>query len=275
MNGKLVRKSFGRGSSARADAVAWVEKARTIRRTGEGVLPTTAKRPVLTTVEVAVLGDADAITVGKLCDEFLQYVRAHPEEYRDQVNPPKRIAEIKKVFGERNAKKLKCPEVEDWLDEIQEDRELANATINKMRGSFSMIYKHGKRKDLVSVNPAADVPLRDVGQGIERFLSADEEKRLRKVLQRHIDTHDPVEHPELRKQAIHRLLEFEVSLKSGMRRSEQYNLQWGEVDFDRRIMRLRKTKNGKPRNAFIIDDVAAALKQLRELDLVRRDRSGS
>lgn len=275
VNGKLVRKSFGRGSSARADAIAWVEKARTIRRTGEGVLPTTAKRPVLTTAEVAVLGDADAITVGKLCDEFLQYVRAHPEEYRDQVNPPKRIAEIKKVFGERNAKKLKCPEVEDWLDEIQEDRELANATINKMRGTFSMIYKHGKRKDLINVNPAADVPLRDVGQGIERFLSAEEEERLRKVLQRHIDTHDPVEHPEMRKQAIHRLLEFEVSLKSGMRRSEQYNLRWGDVDFDRRIMRLRKTKNGKPRNAFIIDDVAAALKQLRELDLERRDRSGS
>lgn len=275
VNAKLVRKSFGRGSSARADAIAWVEKARTIRRTGEGVLPTTAKRPVLTTAEVAVLGDADAITVGKLCDEFLQYVRAHPEEYRDQVNPPKRIAEIKKVFGERNAKKLKCPEVEDWLDEIQEDRELANATINKMRGTFSMIYKHGKRKDLINVNPAADVPLRDVGQGIERFLSAEEEERLRKVLQRHIDTHDPFEHPELRKQAIHRLLEFEVSLKSGMRRSEQYNLQWGDVDFDRRIMRLRKTKNGKPRNAFIIDDVAAALKQLRELDLERRDRSGS
>jgi site-specific recombinase XerD len=40
-------------------------------------------------------------------------------------------------------------------------------------------------------------------------------------------------------------------------------------------MRLRKTKNGKPRNAFIIDDAAKALKQLRELDLERRDRSGN
>ena len=70
---------------------------------------------------------------------------------------------------------------EAWFDEIQEDRELANATINKMRGTFSMIFKHGKRKDLVNVNPAADVPLRDVGHGIvERFLSADEEKRLPK-----------------------------------------------------------------------------------------------
>ena len=79
-----------------------------------------------------------------------------------------------------------------------------------------MLYKHGRRRDLVEVNPAADVPLRDVGQGIERFLSIEEEKRLRDVLQRSIDSHDPIMQPELRKQAIHRLLEFEVSLKSGI-----------------------------------------------------------
>ena len=57
--GKLVRKSFGRGPRGRAEAIAWVEKARTIRRTGEGLLPTTAKRPVLTTAEVSVLGRSE------------------------------------------------------------------------------------------------------------------------------------------------------------------------------------------------------------------------
>ncbi len=275
VSGKLVRKSFGLGPRGRAAATAWVEKARTIKRTGEGLLPTTAKRPVLTTAEVAVLGNANAITVGKLCDEFERYVKAHPEEYRDQINPPKRIAEIKAMFGARDAAKLKSSEIEDWLDAIQEERHLANATINKMRGTFSMVYKHGKRKDLVDANPAVDVPLRDVGNGVERFLSAEEESRLRRVLQRNIDAHSPKSHPELRKQAIHRLLEFDVSLKSGMRRSEQYNLRWGDVDFERRIMRLRQTKNGKPRNAFMIDDVVDALRRLRDLDLERRDRSSS
>ncbi|HTD54994.1 MAG TPA: site-specific integrase [Silvibacterium sp.] len=272
----LIRKSFGRGPKGRAEAIAWVEKARTIKRTGEGVLPKTARRPVLTTAEVAVLGNPEAVTVSRLCDEFLKYVKAHPEEYRDQVYPLRRIAEIRKKFGDREATVVKASEIEDWLDEIQKERELANATVNKLRGTFSMIYKHGLRKDLIegAVNPALAVPLRDVGHGIiERFLTEDEEKRLRGVLQRAINSHDPITQPELRKQAIHRLLEFEVSLKSGMRRAEQYNLRWGDVDFDRRIMRLRNTKNGRPRNAFIIDDVAAALKQVRDLDLERRDRS--
>ena len=190
--------------------------------------------------------------------------------------PSRRVAEIRKKFGDCEATTMKASEIEDWIDEVQRKRELANATANKLRGTFSMIYKHGQRKDLIEggVNPALAVPLRDVGHGIiERFLTEDEEKRLRKVLQRAIDSHDPTRQPELRKQAIHRVLEFEVSLKSGMRRAEQYSLRWGDVDFDRRIMRLRKTKNGRPRNAFIIEDVAAALKQVRDLDLERRDRS--
>jgi integrase len=278
VDGKLVRKSFGRGPKGRADAIAWVEKARTIKRTGEGVLPKTARKPVLTTAEVAVLGNPEAVTVDRLCDEFLKYVKAHPEEYRDQVYPSRRIVEIRRKFGDREATTMRASEIEGWLDEVQEKRELANATVNKLRGTFSMIYKHGLRKDLIEggVNPALAVPLRDVGYGIiERFLTDDEEKRLRAVLRRAIDSHDAIKQPELRKQAIHRLLEFEVSLKSGMRRAEQYNLRWGDVDFDRRIMRLLKTKNGRPRNAFIIDDVAKALKQLRDLDLERRDRSGT
>lgn len=271
VNGKLVRKRFGRGSAARKEAVDWVEKARTIRRTGEGVLPPTAKRPVLTTAEVAVLGDTGGIKVEKLCDEFMAYIKRHPEEYRDQKNPPVRIAKIKVAFGDRTASGLKSAEIEDWLDEVQEEGELANATINKLRGTFSMIFQHGKRKDLIDVNPAADVPLRDVGHGIERYLSEMEEKRLRDVLQRAIDSLDPIRQPILRKHAIQRRIEFDFALKTGVRRSEQFNLTWADVDLKRRIMRLRVTKNGKPRNAFIIDDVAADIELLKEMKISRRD----
>ena len=133
-----------------------------------------------------------------------------------------------------------------------------------------MLYKHGKRKGLVAVNPAEDVPLKDTGNGIERFLSLEEERRLRTVINADIAACDPVKHPELRKQAIHRMMEFDVSIRSGMRRSEQYNLRWPDVDFDRRIMRLRMTKTGKARNAFIIEDVKKALLILKDLDVHRR-----
>ena len=266
-DGKLVRKSFGKDRQA---AVEWAEKARTIRRTGDGVLPATAKRHPRTNEELERMGGSD-VNLAELCDDFERYVLTHPDEYRDQKNPPRRIQEIKKAFGERPASGIRTEEIEDWLDAVQEDRELANATLNKLRGTFSKIYRHGKRRGKVAVNPAGEAELRPVSDGIERFLSIEEEKRLRAVLQADIDTH--ANHPELRKQAIHRMVELDVSLRSGMRKSEQFNLRWSDVDFDRRIMRLRKTKNGKPRNAFIIEDVAAALRTLKELGLSRRGRT--
>jgi site-specific recombinase XerD len=156
------------------------------------------------------------------------------------------------------------------LGGVQQDRELANGTINKLRGTFSMLYKHGKRKGLTDVNPAEDVHLKDTGNGIERFLSLDDERNLRAVLTRNIEARDPEKHPDLRKQAIERMIEFDVSIRSGLRRSEQYNLRWPDVEFDRKIMRLRMTKNGKPRNAFIIEDMKRALLRLKNLDVHQR-----
>jgi site-specific recombinase XerD len=258
--GKLVRKSFG---ADRRAAVDWVDEARVTRRTG--TLPTSAKPKREIPVEIE-----RTVSVSRLCAEYSKYIRDHLDEYRDQKNPPRRIRDIRRAFWGREAAGVTAPEIEEWLAGVQEDGDLANATINKLRGTFSVLYKHGKRRGLVDVNPAEDVPLRDPGNGIERFLSLDEERRLREVINRDIAACDPERHPELRKQAIHRLIEFEVSIRSGMRRSEQYNLRWPDVDFDRRIMRLRMTKNGKPRNAFIIEDVRKALLTLKALDAHRR-----
>ena len=263
-DGKLVRKRFGYDRKA---AVACVEKARTIRRNNAAELPATAiPHKQKTTKE----SEAPAVTVGQLCDEFLKCVKSHPNEYRDQKNPPRRIEQVRSKFGKRSAETLKSSEIEEWLDSVQEDREVSNATINKLRGTFSMLYKQGKRKDLVDGSPAADVPLRDIGETIERFLSTAEEKRLRAVLDADIEAH--AEHRVLRGEAIERLLEFDISLRSGMRKSEQYNLCWSDIDYKRKIMRLRKAKNGKPRNVFMIEDTIRALKQLHEIYLRRADR---
>ena len=48
-DGKLVRKSFGKN---RAAAIAYVEKARTLKRSGEGFVPSTAKSSPKTKIEL-------------------------------------------------------------------------------------------------------------------------------------------------------------------------------------------------------------------------------
>jgi len=78
INGKLVRKSFGRN---RAAAVNYVEKARTLRRSGKGIVPETAKRLVLTIPELEVLGGS--VTINDLCDDYLKHVQGRPDLFKD------------------------------------------------------------------------------------------------------------------------------------------------------------------------------------------------
>lgn len=135
----------------------------------------------------------------------------------------------------------------------------------QVAGTVSKIYRHARRRNLTEANPEAHVPLRKIGNVSERFLSAAEETRLRKVLQDDIDSHEA--HPELRKEAVERLVEFKVSILTGMRKGEQYNLRWSDVDFERGIMRLRLTKNGRPRKAYMIEEVARFCKLPQDLKL--------
>ena len=100
-DGKKVRKAFGRD---RAAAIAYLEKARTLKRTGEGMVPSTAKKAILTLAEVAAHKEAQAsIPLSVLCDGLLDQIQSRPEEYKDQLNPPHRISVIKKAFGDRPA----------------------------------------------------------------------------------------------------------------------------------------------------------------------------
>lgn len=53
---------------------------------------------------------------------------------------------------------------------------------------------------------------------------------------------------------------FVVSVYTGMRWGEQYSLEWSQVDFKRKIIRLTKTKNGSARNVPINSVALEALK---------------
>src|ERR1700729_2434317 len=77
MNGKLVRKSFG---SDRNAAVAYVEKARTLKRSGGGIVPATARRALQTFAEMAVVGGTT--TVAELCDDLERHIQKNPTSYK-------------------------------------------------------------------------------------------------------------------------------------------------------------------------------------------------
>jgi integrase len=82
-----------------------------------------------------------------------------------------------------------------------------------------------------------------------RWLSDEEEKRLRAVMAKHYPAHMP---------------ELVISLGTGMRLTEQYQLRWKSVDFKRREVRLSTTKNYSGRAIPMNSEVFSAFEQLRK-----------
>ena len=97
-------------------------------------------------------------------------------------------------------------------------------------------------------DPAARIRRKTESNGRVRFLSDDEEARLRKAIEHRFPEFLP-----------HLLL----SLHTGMRMSEQYGLRWNQVDLERRQIHLRKTKNGDPRTIPLNAVALGALQALK------------
>jgi site-specific recombinase XerD len=265
-HGVDVRKSFGRD---RAAAVAYLEKARTLKRSGEGIVPTTAKKPILTMAEVAAHKEAeDSILLADLCDGLLKQIKDRPREYKDQLNPPHRIGVIKAAFEFRSAANIKAHEISDWFRSLP----VAEATQNRYRAVFSAIYAYGMKRDLVSFNPVRATDPVPVDNGVIRYLLPSEEERIRKVLQEDVDACGP-RNEQLKKHMIHRICEFDVALDTGMREGEQYDVLWPDVTYEIKECTARDTKNGTSRQVHLTKRAIKALRTVEEMGLERKRRS--
>lgn len=257
INGKLVRKKIG----TRQQAIDHLDKVRFLRTSGEGVVATSAKQYTRTKQELADYGEG-GITIQKLGDEYLAYIQGedNPDRPLDQQNPPQRIRAIQAAFGDRPASSLKAYEISDWLKSLKRSA----GTLNRYRSTFSAIYRYAKERDKVRVNPVRDFSQFTVTLPKPRFLTVDEERRLRTVLHRWVE--ECPEHYRLTKLLLRmHPIELTVAIGTGMRKGNQYRLRWEDCDFSRKEIHLPRTKNGASHTIPMIDDVYKALRELRTI----------
>jgi len=264
LHGHLVRKMIGQKDKA----IEYLDKVRYIRSSGNGSVPTSAKQTARTDKEIKT--EVSGVTVADLCDLILKHIQnpRQAHKYKDQANPPRRLGQIKREFGNRLASDLKPHEISNWLDGM----DTAPATRNRLKTTLSAAYRYGMRQGKVSVNPARDVASEPVGEGIIRALSSAQEQRLRKVLQDDVDACGPTK-PTLKERAQHHIYELDVALGMGLRRGEQYNLPWPDVDIDEKKITVRNTKTGVDRVIYMNDAVLKAFKGLKALSLHRKRKS--
>jgi integrase len=224
-NGALHREKVGRKS----DALALYQKRKSEIRAG-AKLPENMRRA--------------SIRFGQLAEDIRGYSEKH---HRDRGHIESRLKRILPDFEIRLADQIKPEDIDGW---IARNTDTA-ATANRYRALFSLIFREALRNGKVTGNPARLVRLRHENNGRIRFLTDDEEKRLRKAITKQFPEHLP---------------ELSVSLGTGMRLSEQYSLTWEQIDFARKEINLEQTKNGSARTIPMNSDVLQAFEILHEMD---------
>ena len=106
----------------------------------------------------------------------------------------------------------------------------APATVNRWRARLSLIFRLALREGQLTANPCAQVQQLPEHNVRERYLTQDEETRLREVVAR--------EYP-------HRVPDLDIALHTGLRMSEQYKLQWSDVDLGLGVVTIRHSKGSK------------------------------
>ena len=152
------------------------------------------------------------------------------------------------VFGKIPAGKISKQDIQRWLQQQTDKRGWKPGTRNRWQACFSLIFRIGLDNDKIQINPASRIKRKTENNGRVRFLSDDEETKLRKVLEARFSYYVPA---------------FDISLHTGMRASEQFGLRWSQIDLERKLLTLPKTKNGSSRVIRLNSIAVAAFQQLR------------
>jgi integrase len=173
-----------------------------------------------------------AVTFGKLAEKAKLFSEeSHTPQHHHQFIIKLQL--IGEHFDELPAEGITSEDIQAWLLEHSEEREWTPATRNRYRDAFSLVFRKAVENHVLTVNPATLVKAKPEHNERVRLLSAAEETKLLTVLQKNWPQH---------------VAAFLVSIHTGMRAGEQFQLKWRDVSFERRMISLPKTKTGKARH---------------------------
>jgi site-specific recombinase XerD len=181
-----------------------------------------------------------------LVTDAISYSNRH---HKDKRNFKQRLELANEEFGGRAADSITPQEIGNWLEDMGDAREWEAATRNRVKAAISKAYKLGMMNSKVHTNPARLVSSKKENPGRLRFVSDDEEIRLRKVIAA---------------QRPHCMYQYDVAVHTGMRKGEQFTVTWDQVDFDRGFIYLEMTKNGSDRYVHLNKSARAALTGLKK-----------
>ena len=185
-------------------------------------------------------------TFGQIAADALAYSKRNKRSYRTDVP---RFARLKKWFGSSVADQITPREIENRLASVASDEKWAASTFNHYRSLMSLTYRLGILNRKATTNPARSVTHRREDNNRVRFLTEEEEKKLRKAIETKWPSH---------------VAEFDLAINTGLRKGSQYDLTWDMVDWKSRMLNISRTKNDEALHVPLNDAALAALKTVFE-----------
>ena len=210
--GKKKREKVGRKS----DALALYQQRKSEVRAG-------VKMPA----NMRIKGE----TLGQVIDRALLWYASHRPKSLYDVKI--HLEAIREDLGKRVADDLTPADVDTWLSEhakATDDKSAwSPATLNRYKTSLSKALQLALVSGHVKRNVARLVTSRQEDNTRVRWLTDEEQVRLRKVMSL----------------GLTEMVDF--ALHTGARKGEQFSLTWEDVDLERREVTFRKTKTGGDR----------------------------
>jgi integrase len=146
----------------------------------------------------------------------------HEGSYDDDVRITTKLTQF---FKKKTLLEIKPAMIEKFKEHrIKADK--VPATVNRELSVLSKIFTLAVRNEMAETNPCQNVQRFALDNERVRYLTEDEEKQLFAAMGDNEQLKDIVT----------------VALHTGMRRGEIFNLKWFDLDFDRRVIQVRKTK---------------------------------
>jgi integrase len=125
-----------------------------------------AERLLLYTIEPG--SKRGRLTFKTLADAYLQQLRKVPASTKRRPKAASTIEDRERIinkrliarFGDMEALRIKPCQIKDWLESVQDEEDLANTTVDKIRNVMRLIYVSAHANDLIPVD--AVNPLRHV-----------------------------------------------------------------------------------------------------------------
>jgi integrase len=183
------------------------------------------------------------VSFGELCDDTKLYIE---KRYARPKHDLGRLEVIRGWFGSRSADSLTLPEIESTLERAKDENSWSSSSWNHHHTLLSLTFRLAIRNGKVERNPASGVRRIREDNSRVRFLTIDEETKLREAIRSNAAwaDHEP---------------ELSLALATGLRRGDMYCLTWENVDLAEKVATIPRTKNGDPVHIPLNADAMKAL----------------